>query len=353
MAACRAAIVGLSEIGAGPNLAAPDPILGEAMPHSHAAAYAVIPRITLVGACDVDPVALDRFHRQWAAVFPEVRRYTDYREMLSCEHVDLLSVATPDNRHAQIVVDAAAAGVKGILCEKPIATTLADADRMIAACSERRIPLLVNHTRRWFPEFVEARRLIRANAIGPLHRIVAIHGGPRAMLFRMGTHLVDIVCFFAESEPAWVSGELDDEHARYGPRYAGDGGRKGATDPGYSAYIHFQNGVRATLTASKRTMYTFEIDLLGSDGRIRIGAHAGEVWRVLDDGVPMVRPLRAPYTTRADMGAAVEELLGLVERGGRGSSTGEDGRRVVSILLGVLQSSDAGGRPVRFPVEDR
>lgn len=349
----RAAIVGLSEIGAAPSHEAPDPVLGEAQPHSHAAAYASIPRTTVVAVCDVAPDVLERFRRQWGEVFPEARRYTDYREMLARERIDVLSVATPDDRHAQIVIDAAESAVKGILCEKPIATTLTEADRMIAACAERRIPFLINHTRRWFPEFVEARRLVRANAIGPLHRIVAIHGGPRAMLFRMGTHLVDTVCLFAESDPESVGGELEDEHRRYGPRYAGDGGRDGATDPGYSAYIRFQNGVRASLTASKRTMYTFEIDLIGAAGRIRVGAHAGEVWQTLGDGAPAVRPLRLPYTTRADMGAAVEELLGLIEHGGRGSSTGEDGRRVVSILLAILQSNDQGGTPVSFPVHDR
>lgn len=351
--AYRAAIVGLSEIGAAPSHGAPDPVLGEAQPHSHASAYAATPRTTVVAVCDVAPDVLERFQRQWRPVFPGARPYADYREMLARERIDLLSVATPDDRHAQIVLEAAALGVRGILCEKPVATTLAEADRMIAACAERRIPLLINHTRRWFPEFVEARRLVQSGAIGPLHRIVAIHGGPRAMLFRMGTHLVDTVCFFAGSDPVAVSGELDDEHRDYGPRYRGDGGRDAATDPGYSASIRFQNGIRASLTASKRTMYTFEIDLLGAAGRIRVGAHAGEVWQTLADGAPAVRPLRAPYTTRADMGAAVEEMLGLVEHGGRGSSTGEDGRRALSVLLAILQSNDAGGMPVAFPVQDR
>jgi hypothetical protein len=42
--------------------------------------------------------------------------------MLSRERIDLLSVATPDDRHAQIVVDAAESGVKGMLCEKPISS---------------------------------------------------------------------------------------------------------------------------------------------------------------------------------------------------------------------------------------
>ena len=53
------------------------------------------------------------------------------------------------------------------------------------------------------------------------------------------------------------------------------------------------------------------------------------------------------------MGAAVAELIDLVERGGDGSSTGEDGRRTLSILLGILQSGAAGSARVTFPIQDQ
>jgi len=353
MTTYRAAIVGLSGIAADPSPSGPDPVLGEMMPHSHVAAYAHIPNTTVVGVCDLVPSLIERFGEEWGSVFPEAHTYTDYREMLANEQIDLLSVVTPDNRHPQIVVDAVEAGVKGIFCEKPIATTLADADRIIAACAQHNVPLLIDHTRRWYPEYLEARRLVRAGAIGPLRRIVATLSGPRAMLFRNGTHLIDATCLFAESEPLWVSAELDDEQRDYGPRYAGDGGRDPATDPGGSAVIHFQNGVRAFVNASKGTPMNFELDLLGATGRIRIGTHVGEIWRFLEDGRPAISALRAPHTTRGDMVAAIEELIGLVEHGGRGSSTGEDGRRVLSILLAILQSSTASGSRITFPVSDR
>src|SRR5581483_9383588 len=186
--------------------AAPAPALGQVMPHSHVAAYAAVPRTSVVAVCDLVPALLDRVREAWQPTFPELRTYTDYRELLARERVDLLSVVTPDHRHAQIVVDAAAADVKGIFCEKPIATTLADADRMIAACRQAGVALQIDHTRRWYPEFAEARRLLRAGAIGSLRRVVATLGGPRAMLFRNGTHLVDAICYFVDADPAWLMG---------------------------------------------------------------------------------------------------------------------------------------------------
>lgn len=348
----RAAIIGLTGIAAKPPAAAPDPVLGELMPHSHAAAYAAIPRTNVVAVCDLVPELIERFRENWEATFPDTAGFTDYREMLASGEIDLLSVATPDHRHAQMVVDAAAAGVKGIFCEKPIATSLADADRMIAACKHHGVALLIDHTRRWYPEFVEARRLVRSGAIGPLRRIVASLDGPRAMLFRNGTHLIDMACFFAESDPAWLIGELEDEQHDYGPTYAGDGGRDPATDPGGTAYLRFENGVRAFITIMKGTIPNFELDLIGESGRIRIGRAVAEIGHQLECGQLAVSQIRTPHTTRGDLVAGIEELISLIEHGGTGSSTGADGRRTLSILLGILQSNAAGRRRIAFPIQD-
>ncbi|HEY3080171.1 MAG TPA: Gfo/Idh/MocA family oxidoreductase [Chloroflexota bacterium] len=352
MTVYRAAIVGLTGIAAAPLAPSAHPALGEAVPHSHAGAYSLEPRATVVGVCDLKPELLERFQADWGATFPEARGYTDYRALLAEQRPDLISVVTSDHRHARIVLDAIAAGVKGVFCEKPIATTLADADRMIAAGRAAGVPLVINHSRRWYPELHEARRLIRGGAIGPLRRIVATLGGPRAMLFRNGTHLLDTVCFFAESEPRWAMGELDDEHAAHPPRYAGDGGRDPATDPGGSAYVHFENGRRAFVSASKGTVANFELDLVGERGRIRLGTHVAELVRPDEEGRLAALPLHRPRTARSDAVAAVAHLIDRVEGVGEELSTGEDGRRVLSILLAVLQSSAAGGQPVRFPVRD-
>ena len=352
MTTYRAAVIGLTAIGAAPRQPAPDLVLGEVMPHSHVAAYATLPRTELVAVCDLVPALIEQTKRDWASDLPELHGYTDYRELLARERIDLLSIVTPDHRHAQIVVDAVEAGVKGIFCEKPIATTLADADRIIDACARGNVPLLIDHTRRWYADYLEARRLIRAGAIGPVSRIVGTLGGPRAMLFRNATHLVDEICLFAESEPDWVIGVLDDEQAGYPPRYAGDGGRDPATDPGLSGIIHFENGVRGLINGSKGTLGNFEFDVVGERGRIRIGTYVAEIWRLVDGDQPAVSQLRVPPTTRGDMLAAIDELICLIEHGGVGSSNGKDGRRVLSILLGLLQSNAAGGAMVKFPISD-
>ena len=111
--------------------------------------------------------------------------------MLAKERLDFSASPRPDHRHAEVVFAAVAAGVKGIYCEKPMATTLADADRMIAITEEARgrdgrqpHPPLVR-------DYQHARDLIRAGHLGRVTHLHANCGGPR-MLFRNGTHLIDI-----------------------------------------------------------------------------------------------------------------------------------------------------------------
>ena len=148
----RVGIVGATGIAVGRMGFPPPPFgndVGNAISISHAATLAILPGIDLVAICDLVPGLLDDFKAEWEGDLPGASVYTDYREMLERERLDILVVATSDNRHTDIVVDGANAGVKGILCEKPLATTLEDADRMIRVCAERGIPIHVNHNRRW------------------------------------------------------------------------------------------------------------------------------------------------------------------------------------------------------------
>ena len=120
----RAVIVGLTGIGAKRPVEEEGlPVYG-AMPMSHASAYYRCPQTRLTAVCDLREEALDSFRENWNDVWPEMRYYVDYREMFEAENPELVSVATSDHLHADIVVAAAERGTPAILCEKPLATTL-------------------------------------------------------------------------------------------------------------------------------------------------------------------------------------------------------------------------------------
>jgi predicted dehydrogenase len=91
--------------------------------------------------------------------------YTDYRALLERPDVEAVTVATPPATHREIVTLAAEAG-KHVLCEKPLATTLADADAMIEVCRHHGVILAVVHNYLYFPETIKARELIAQGAIG-------------------------------------------------------------------------------------------------------------------------------------------------------------------------------------------
>lgn len=90
---------------------------------------------------------------------------TDHRELLARADVDAVSIATPPDSHRPLVEQAAAAG-KHVICEKPLATTLADADAMIDACATAGVQLALFHNYLWYPETQEALRVIRDGEIG-------------------------------------------------------------------------------------------------------------------------------------------------------------------------------------------
>jgi predicted dehydrogenase len=89
----------------------------------------------------------------------------DYRRLLERSDVDAVSVATPPSTHREVVEAAAGAG-KHVICEKPLALTLADADAMIEVCRRAGVTLAVYHNYLYHPETVLARKIVDEGSIG-------------------------------------------------------------------------------------------------------------------------------------------------------------------------------------------
>lgn len=326
--------------------------LGVGIHHAHA--FMRHPGVELVAMCDIRSEAHAAASARLGIPVSATRFYLDHREMLRAEALDLVSVATPDAYHADPVIDAANAGVRGILCEKPLAATLPDADRMIDASRRAGATLLVDHTRNFDVAYVETRAQVEAGAIGRLTRIVAYLGGRRAMLFRNHTHLLGSIRFFAGAGPEWIFAALDDGFEGYGLEYRGEGGRDPMLDPGGTFVIHFENGVRALVMASKGTPSTgVQLDLLGTRGRITVGDKETRAWIAAEDeGALSSAPVTWAQGITGDLGErlvpAVRHLVDLVTVGGRSLSPPEEARDVLAMILGALRSQHDGPSPVRL-----
>lgn len=347
----RTALIGLSWIAADPPGAASDPVLGTQVPGSHASAMAAIPEIDLVAGCDIVPAARDRFVERWQGRWPGVRAYGDYREMLERERPELVAIGTPDHLHLAPVLAAIESGARGIFAEKPLATSLAEADQIVAAVARSGVAFLVDYTRRWMPPFVEARRLCRSGAIGRLSQVILHTGGPRSMLYRNHTHAIDIVNYFADAEPAWVIAELEPGFEDYGTEYRGDGGSDPAQEPGGNYYLAFENGVRGYISGTKDTVPEFQVTLLGASGRVTIDIDGVRLVTFVSEdvrtkpAVPRVEHI-SPRWTVSGMQAALLDLLGAMETGRETASPASAARRTVAVTQAILESQARGNVPV-------
>lgn len=99
----------------------------------------------------------------------DAKNYTSLEALLDNEEVDIVDICTPTYTHADAVIKAARAG-KNILCEKPLALTLKDANTMIEVVEQNNVKAMVGHTLRFFPEYMKAKEIVDRGDLGePFH----------------------------------------------------------------------------------------------------------------------------------------------------------------------------------------
>jgi predicted dehydrogenase len=157
---------------------------------SQARAYALHPRVEIAAICDVDA---DRLVTA-AAEFGVERTYTDYRAMLDQENLDIVNIPTRTDLHAPLTIGVLEhKAPKAVVVEKPMATSLTDADRMLELAQANGTRLAIHHQMRTTPTFQVAERLINDGGIGPLTTIKirgkGYYGGYD--MLNIGTHMLN------------------------------------------------------------------------------------------------------------------------------------------------------------------
>ena len=305
------------------------------LPFSHAGAYQRSPRTQLIAAADPNPERRAAFGRRRG--LSDDQLYADHREMLERERPDVVSVCVPTRYHTAVALEVAAhAGVKAIFLEKPIAQSLADADRLIDAFAAHGVAVAINHTRTWDPHYSAIRRLVAEGAIGQVHSIMT-HGREGALFG--GTHLFDLLRSLLGRDPEWVAGELT----------------PGRTfDPGSRGVISFGGDVRAYVNISEADPVGFEIDVVGTEGRIRAGQTTYPELYAVDRSAKrpawVRRVFPGVHDGRSAMLRAVEDLLDSVETGPESLSSPRHARTALEIGVAFHLSHAQGGARIPFPV---
>ena len=284
--------------------------------------------------------------------FSKERVYRDLKTLLA-KHGDLAiaSITTNAPTHAEATIACSEAGIPNVLCEKPMTTNLRDAQRMIEKCQENRTRLAVNHIRRWSPNHLKLRSLIRDSLIGRVRHFYLSHGS--VGLGNNGVHFFDNMRFYAESEPLWVIGFLDKTGtpSTRGPQFK---------DPGAFGILLFENGIRAFVDTSEDAGVRHAFEIVGEYGRVVI-EEWGDDWRVCarkpeDRQRPLTYYIAAmpqvPFELEVKFDIpeltlrAIRELLS----GDSISCAGEDGKKALEMAMAFHVSEEQGNQKVFFPL---
>lgn len=117
----------------------------------------------------------ERIAAQYGVPSDSIYSYENFDEIVHNKNVEAVYVALPNSMHAEYTIRAARAG-KHVLCEKPMSTSVADAEAMIAACKQAHVKLMIAYRCHYEPTNLRAVKLIREGALGQVQAIESVNG---------------------------------------------------------------------------------------------------------------------------------------------------------------------------------
>ncbi len=142
------------------------------MGKAHLSMMNASPGLLGVAACDLDAARMEIAKQD----FPGILTYTSVEELLANPDIELVTLITPHNSHADLAVQCSKAG-KHVITEKPMCITLDEADAMIAGGKEAGKMVSVFHNRRWDGDHLAMEEVIDKGFLGDVFRIEAYAGG--------------------------------------------------------------------------------------------------------------------------------------------------------------------------------
>jgi predicted dehydrogenase len=252
----------------------------------------VIPGLMKADRCEVVAIA-SRDAAQARLVAGELgipTAHGSYEALLADPGVDAVYIPLPNHLHAEWTIAAARAG-KHVLCEKPLAMTAADAERMVEACEAEGVRLMEAFMYRLHPSWVAVREIVASGRIGRLRAVQSwfsyfnddptnirnrLDAGGGA-LFDIGCYTVNLSRMLFDAEPGRVHASMTRDPET-------------GVDILTSAILEFEDGV-ATFTCSTRVETDQRVDVYGSTGRLSID---------IPFNIPPDRPTRVRVTAGGD-----------------------------------------------------
>jgi predicted dehydrogenase len=317
----------------------------------HAEIYSNHPYAALAAVCDRDSKRAE----QVAQAYGAERVYTDFRDLAADPGIDAVAVVTPDFAHRDPIVAAAEAG-KHIITEKPLATTLEDAEAIAKAVRIAGITFMVDFHARWNPPLAIARQNI---AEGKLGRIVSAYfrlndtisvptemlswAEKSSVLWFLGSHTVDSLRFLFEDEVERVYSVSRSSVLK---------GRGVDVPDLYQSVLEFRSGIVATIENNwiipntHPSVNDIKVNILGSKGMINMDLTNNQmIERYLEDSTDHPDCLVKPQVRDRHVGFAYESIRDFVDclfLGKEVQANLEDGLNVTKVVLAIMESASTG-----------
>ncbi len=271
------------------------------------------------------------------------RGTSSYEEMLASDEVDAVYIATPNALHAEQVMAAAAAG-KHVLCDKPLATTVADAERAVAACADAGVHLGLMFQTRRFGGVADAAAAVRGGALGRVALAQVEMSAGRNLpqgwrtepaLAGLGTinniavHAIDLLGYLLDANVTEVVALVEREEL--------------AVDVAAAVLLRFDNGTLAYVNANQAVPYAQDdFVLYGTEGR----ALGRNLSRPNREGTLVVTTAAGQTETPASTSNGYQETLAAfaeaVLDGREPSPSGRDGLRSVQVTTAIASALETG-----------
>ncbi|HUE75716.1 MAG TPA: Gfo/Idh/MocA family oxidoreductase, partial [Chloroflexota bacterium] len=292
--------------------------------------------IDLVAIADSSAEARASFGDRWGVTAE--KQYADYRQMLDVERLDIVSVASWHGQHAEMTVAAAFRQAKLILCEKPMALNLGEADQMITAARRNNVKLAIGHMRRFYSGWEMARSLVKDGSIGEPRRVwsVVLEG-----LLNWGTHTIDGMRYVL-GDPAteWVMGSVERKTDRYE--------RGMRIEDACIGLIAFANGCQAVVENDLTHEGSINFQIIGTEGMIDVDENNVRLFNATSGGWhDLGNPQNDPFGDQAR--GLVEWLEDRIDDY-RGEAT--KARATLEIMMAIYESARCR-EVVRMPLRTR
>jgi len=216
---------------------------------THAHAFTKHKGFKLVGFIDIDKQKAKKAVSIWGG-----KAFFSIKEAFNKQRIDVAVVAVPDQNHYQVLKKISQFPIKLVFAEKPLTTTLKEADEIVRLYKEKNIPVVVNYSRRFIPEFELIRKNIKSNLYGNYLKGSGYYG--KGFLHN-GSHTIDLIRFFiGEVQSARITASSFDFCQQ---------------DPSLSMVLKLKNKTQFFLQHIDYNLFNiYEIDLLFEKGRIVI-----------------------------------------------------------------------------------